>query len=400
MEKYVCAFRGRRDYYQIPIALAERDALEQFITDIYAVEALQKLIPTLPASWQRKIGFRSAPLIPTEKVKCLWGTTLLEHTRHKLNFSPIATFSLLDQNFSKSAAFKAQATKSNLLMYEPYAWEAFQYSYNYTPRKVLFQFHPHITSEIALLTEDLELFPYVQQSYQEQIGLHLNSFFQTRLRDCWKYANLILCASSFTRKTLIDAGADATICKVITYGIELPPPPVHLPRPDFHALFVGAGVQRKGLHHLLLAWQRANLPRGSLLTLVCRVLDPGIEDLIRQTSRVKLIRGTDQASLQQLFETSSLLVMPSIVEGFGQVYLEALSYGCPVLGTVNTCLPDLGGEMDGIFLTEVGDIDSLVTQIERLSLLLQYNAELRSQSRSCAAQFSWQAFRSQLCSFL
>jgi glycosyltransferase involved in cell wall biosynthesis len=52
-----------------------------------------------------------------------------------------------------------------------------------------------------------------------------------------------------------------------------------------------------------------------------------------------------------------------LIEGFGQVFLEALSYGCPVLSTVNTCLPDLGGESDGIFLTEVGNLDQLTYKL-------------------------------------
>src|SRR5437870_220784 len=33
MAKFVCAFRGRRDSYQVPLALAEGDLLDQFITD-------------------------------------------------------------------------------------------------------------------------------------------------------------------------------------------------------------------------------------------------------------------------------------------------------------------------------------------------------------------------------
>ena len=51
-------------------------------------------------------------------------------------------------------------------------------------------------------------------------------------------------------------------------------------RPRFRALFVGSGVQRKGLHHLLHAWHRARLPADSELTLVCRNLDPGLEELV------------------------------------------------------------------------------------------------------------------------
>lgn len=92
--------------------------------------------------------------------------------------------------------------------------------------------------------------------------------------------------------------------------------------------------------------------------------------------------------------------MPSLVEGFGQVFLESLSYGCPVLGTTNTCLPDLGEEKDGIFLTEVGNIDNLIYQIEYLGEKLLNNNQIRDHARACAKRFPWNNFRRKLLSFL
>jgi len=43
MEQYVCAFRGRRDSYQAPLALAEGGLLDQFITDAYALPWVRTL---------------------------------------------------------------------------------------------------------------------------------------------------------------------------------------------------------------------------------------------------------------------------------------------------------------------------------------------------------------------
>ena len=403
MSQYVCAFRGRRDNYQVPLALAEKGLLDQLITDFYAVKSLQQIAPILPKTWQNKLASRSETGIPIERVSCLWRTTLLEHTRHHLGFSHSSTYSWLDQNFARAAASQAQKTKSDLLLYEPYAWEAFRASYRHTPRRVLFQYHPHSEFQDRLLTEDLKRFPFVQHSYQEETGNHLPSQQQVRVRDSWKHADLILCASSFTKETLVVAGADPNSCMVIPYGIDTATPvPVfeETKAESFQALFVGSGVQRKGLHHLLYAWRQARLPKESLLTLVCRTLDPSIEVLIHETPQVHLIRGTDVQNLRNLYKSSSLFVMPSLIEGFGQVFLEALSYGCPILGTFNTCLPDLGGEEDGIFLTEVGNLDQLTYQLEYLAEKLPTNPKLRQKALSCAERFSWQNFRDKLCSVL
>lgn len=400
MSQYVCAFRGRRDNYQVPLALAEKGRLDQFVTDFYAVNSLQQVAQNLPAIWQSKLAFRWEPSIPVERVRCLWGTTLLEHTRHYLGFSRAATFSYLDQSFAYAAASRARKNKSDLLLYTPYAWEAFVASYRHNPRKILFEYHPHPEFQTCLLTEDLKRFPFVQESYQGETGTHLPSQLQVRVRDCWQHADLILCASSFTRQTLLAAGAEPSSCKVIPYGIDLPTLSKEAKIESFQVLFVGSGIQRKGLHHLLYAWRQARLPKESLLTLVCRNLDPGIDSLIHQTPKVRLIRGIDAAGLCHLYNNSSIFVMPSLIEGFGQVFLEALSHGCPVLGTVNTCLPDLGGEPDGIFLTEVGNLDQLTHQLEDLADRIPANPELRQKSRSCVERFSWENFRYKLGLFL
>ena len=347
---------------------------------------------------------RCEPGIPAGRVRCLWATTALEHSRHHLGFSLTDTFAKLDQRFSRAAAARARRAKTNLLLYTPYAWEAFAESRypRHTPRKLLFQHHPHSDFENRLLTEDFKRFPEVGCSYAEATGLSLPAALQARTANCWRPADLIMCASTFTRRTLLEAGADFERCTVVPYGFEMPPLPFEAFNGDettnggptrFRALFVGSGVQRKGLHHLLHAWHRARLPTDSELTLVCRNLDPGLEELVDRNRATRLIRGVSGGQLAQLYREHSLFVMPSLTEGFGQVFLEALSFGCPVLGTVHTCLPDLGTEEDGVFLSGVADLDDLIHQLERLAEWLPARSELRARAESRARKFTWARFR-------
>jgi glycosyltransferase involved in cell wall biosynthesis len=84
--------------------------------------------------------------------------------------------------------------------------------------------------------------------------------------------------------------------------------------------------------------------------------------------------------------------MPSLVEGFGQVYLEALSHGLPVLGTENTCLPDIGTELDGVYITPSADVGALVDKLESLSRELPDQPERRLKAYAKARQFTWQKF--------
>ena len=394
MGKYVCAFRGRRDAYQVPLALEEAHVLDQFITDAYALSWVRSLTRFTLASVRAKIDFRREPGIPAERVRCLWATTALEHLRHRLGYAPMDTYGKLDRWYSRAAGHRAAQTRSNLFLYSPYAWDAFTRSYAHTPRKVMFQYHPHPVLEARLLTDDGARYPGIGESFS---GTPLGQA-ETHEADAWQHADLIFCASSFTRQSLLEAGADAAKCLVVPYGIELPPPPEPSPTQGdgFRVLFVGSGGQRKGLHHLLLAWQRAGLPARSHLTLVCRVIDDGIATLAASTPGVTLLRGVSLAALTRLYHDSSVMALPSLVEGFGQVYLEALAQGCPVLGTANTGLPDLGDERDGIFLVPPGDVDSLAGELERLARLLPTRPDLRIAARACAGRFGWETFRARL----
>ena len=182
---------------------------------------------------------------------------------------------------------------------------------------------------------------------------------------------------------------------VVPYGIETAAdtPPAEDPPTGFEVSFVGSGVQRKGLHHLLRAWEGARLPASSRLTLVCRVLDLGLRERIARTPRVRLLPGVGASELADCYRRSTLLAMPSLTEGFGQVYLEALAHGCPVLGTAHTCLPDLGGEVDGVFLTPPANLEALASRLEELAARLPGQAALRDRARACARAFTWPRFR-------
>jgi glycosyltransferase involved in cell wall biosynthesis len=397
MNTYVCAFRGRRDSYQVPLALAEGSLLDQFITDAYAVPWLSNLSRLAPRLLREKAAFRQEPGIPTNHVRCLWGMTAVEHLVCYLGYSPTKTRAKLDPHFSWAAARRAVRTQANLFLYSPYAWEAFTAKYPHTPRKVLFQYHPHPTLEQRIFVEDNAKHPGFGESFAGERTCPLPEKLVGRERDCWRYADSIICASTFTRRSLLEAGCDERRCHIIPYGIDLPSvDPESPPTDSFHVLFVGSGGQRKGLHHLLLAWQKAALPNCSKLTLVCRIIDHEIERLAAATPRVVVIRGASQRQLTELYSSSCLFAMPSLVEGFGQVYLEALAQGCPVLGTANTCLPDLGGEAEGVFLVSPGNIDELTNKLETLGQILPLNKKMRMAARSCAAKFSWAAFRARI----
>lgn len=102
--------------------------------------------------------------------------------------------------------------------------------------------------------------------------------------------------------------------------------------------FVGNLVPRKGLHVLLAGLARVD--GDWRLTVVGNETDPAYVTRIRRQrrrfgldDRVELTgRLPDDAVAERLAE-SHLLAVPSLYEGFGLVYLEAMAFGLPVLAT-------------------------------------------------------------------
>ena len=113
-----------------------------------------------PARWKKCWHDDGNLGIPPARVRCLGhdGTRALKASLRFLSHGHVRE---ARPAFSHAAAARARRKKTNLLLYAPYAWEAFaESSYpRHTPRKVLFQYHPHADFENRLLTEDFKRFP-------------------------------------------------------------------------------------------------------------------------------------------------------------------------------------------------------------------------------------------------
>ncbi|MCI0447788.1 glycosyltransferase family 4 protein [bacterium] len=79
------------------------------------------------------------------------------------------------------------------------------------------------------------------------------------------------------------------------------------------------------------------------------------------------------AELRYLYNTSTALVYPSLVEGFGLPPLEAMACGCPVVTTDVGAIPEFAQDGVNAFVIKTGDTQSMAN---RLSPLLR-NAALR-----------------------
>jgi glycosyltransferase involved in cell wall biosynthesis len=138
-------------------------------------------------------------------------------------------------------------------------------------------------------------------------------------------------------------------------------------------LFVGNLIRRKGLHDLLTALAPLRDRDWHLDVVGSLERDPDyVEDIRRRARTLDLaerltLHGTfDGSLLTGKYARCQLLVVPSSYEGFGIVYLEAMSFGLPVIANMAGATHEIVRHESTGFLVQPGDTVSLGRQLERV----------------------------------
>lgn len=118
---------------------------------------------------------------------------------------------------------------------------------------------------------------------------------------------------------------------------DLPP----VPEKDFSkVLHVAGNSGFKGTEALLQVWRKH--PEWPTLTLVCNQR-PDRNEL---PGNIEVLSNITDNDLSTLWATAGIAVLPSEVEGFGQILVEAQAYGCVV---VTTDAPPMNEVVDSAF---------------------------------------------------
>ncbi len=151
------------------------------------------------------------------------------------------------------------------------------------------------------------------------------------------------------------------------------PPPANFPKGRV-VLTVGrwlATERYKGMDTLIIALPRL-LPRWPELQLA--MIGEGddrdwLEELADKNgvrSHVHFLSGLSYSQLASCYSACEIFALPSLAEGFGLVYLEAMACGKPVIGGAHGGAPEV--IIDGVtgYLVPYGDAAQLSTSIETL----------------------------------
>jgi glycosyltransferase involved in cell wall biosynthesis len=117
----------------------------------------------------------------------------------------------------------------------------------------------------------------------------------------------------------------------------------------------------------------------------------------RMESRVIFTGRIPDENLVQLLNHSDVLVLPSLMEGFGLPAIEAAACGCPVIATKQSPLPQLLGRGGLYIQPRTGELQDALVRVLTSPALRQ---EMREAALTAARRLTWSAAAAQLMSVI
>lgn len=190
----------------------------------------------------------------------------------------------------------------------------------------------------------------------------------TKMLKEYELADYIVTPSTFAQKSFIRHGIAPKKVIVVACGTDInffKQTDKQLPQ-KFTVLFVGLLSVRKGVHLLLDAWHKLALPQDEAQLILVGSLQKDLSHIITHRSlsaNIIFYGSTDRKTLKNLYLSSSVLVLPSLEDGFGMVMGEAMASGIPVITTTHSGGPDIIEENINGFVVPADDVDALTNKL-------------------------------------
>jgi glycosyltransferase involved in cell wall biosynthesis len=210
----------------------------------------------------------------------------------------------------------------------------------------------------------------------------------------YELADRILVLSEKAEETFLAAGMSKEKLFRHQRGVDTERfSPAPKPPEKFVAVFVGALIKRKGVHHLIDVWRKLAL-RDAELVLAGTVHDE-IGPLL-QGAEAESIRVLGFAPrIENIYRAAAVHIFPSECEGSAKCTYEAAACGLPQI-TTRESGDVVQHEMNGLIIPP-NDPDALAASILRLYNDRDLCTKLGAAGRERAvAQFAWGHFRARL----
>jgi glycosyltransferase involved in cell wall biosynthesis len=216
----------------------------------------------------------------------------------------------------------------------------------------------------------------------------------------FEMADVILIISRIHRRSFLEAGfADEKL-------VEIPlwvDPELWFSSPTLRkvqsfdplkVLFVGSIGFRKGIPYLIQAIEKS----GGAVDLTLVGVNSGETDKFFEqiNSRIHFVRRKSKADLREMYWNSDVLVLPSLVDTFGFVALEAMACGLPAIVTENCGVP----VPDSAWRVPIMNSDAIAQRLEYYAASRDGLERDRQIAREFARRFTPERYREQIKNLL
>jgi len=167
-------------------------------------------------------------------------------------------------------------------------------------------------------------------------------------------------------------------------------------------LFVGTLQPRKNVVRLIEAFAKQDNKNIDLVIVGKKGWN--YEEILQTPNRlgindrVHFLHNVSNEDLPAFYKHAECFVLPSLYEGFGLPVLEAMKYGCPVITSDVSSLPEAGG--DAALYCDPEDIESICSKMTELLKDEKLQEKLVKRGYEHVKKFSWEKSAKEVLSVL
>jgi glycosyltransferase involved in cell wall biosynthesis len=350
-------------------ALRERSGIGEYTHELVRALAASGApsaldLAVFSSSWKDRLEIREAGLERLRRIDRRWPVSLLNFAWHRAGWPPVETLT----------------------------GERFDVVHSMTPLLIPSRDAAQVVTiaDLSFLADRAWTRAEIRRDYPDLVHAHAQR------------ADAVVVMSEYVgaevRRVL---GVDAAKMAVIPAGAPPWTPRATTPAGSApgYVLFVGTLEPRKNIGVLLDAFENIVAGRGGWaggagpeLVMAGKATDaarPWLERIARPplAGKVRHLGYVDTAHRRALYEGASVLVLPSLDEGFGLPVLEAMTLGVPVVASRRGSLPEVLG--DAGQLVEAADAQGFADAIDRVLRDREFAASCVSKGIERSRQYRW-----------
>lgn len=209
-----------------------------------------------------------------------------------------------------------------------------------------------------------------------------------------RHARTILTISQYSKRAIMNAYGVPERRIIVTYpGLTMPITQTNGNDQGDYILSVGTLQPRKNFARLIEAFARIAPKYPGLKLIIVGKKGWMYDEILRAPKRygieekIEFLEYVTESELPSLYRNAQVFALPSLYEGFGLPVLEAMYYGCPIVVSRTSSLPEIAGEA-GIYVNpeDVENIsDGLVQALDGRG-----NEKRAKAAKVQIAKFTWE----------